>query len=81
MLIFESIFFVSIPIFYWFLVFFVGNIIYFKIFEEKELIKRFGTDYEDYNNKVSMQSLALIPAFQSLFKIGASKDNPLCIIK
>jgi protein-S-isoprenylcysteine O-methyltransferase Ste14 len=35
-------------------VFFVGNIIYFRTFEEKELIKRFGADYEDYKNKVSM---------------------------
>ena len=59
LLLFESIFFSSMPIFFWFIVFFVGNIIYFKTVEEKELIKRFGTDYEDYKNKVSL----LLPNF------------------
>ena len=54
LLLFESIFFTSISLFYWFIIFFVGNIIYFKAFEEKELIKRFGSDYEDYRKKVSM---------------------------
>lgn len=59
LLLFESIFFISIPLFFWFIVFFVGNIIYFKTVEEKELIKRFGADYEDYKNKVSL----LLPNF------------------
>ena len=59
LLLFESIFFTSIPLFFWFIIFFVGNIIYFKTVEEKELIKRFGTDYEDYKNKVSL----LLPNF------------------
>ena len=36
------------------MIFFVGNIIYFKIFEEKELIKRFGCHYEDYKNNVPL---------------------------
>ena len=54
LLLFESIFFTSISLFYWFIIFFIGNIIYFKTFEEKELIKRFGSDYEDYSKKVSM---------------------------
>jgi len=40
-------------------VFFVGNIIYFIFFEEKELIKRFGVDYEEYKNEVPM----LFPKF------------------
>ena len=59
LLLFESALFVSIPLLLWAIVFFVGNIIYFKTFEEKELIKRFGADYEDYKNKVPM----LFPKF------------------
>jgi protein-S-isoprenylcysteine O-methyltransferase Ste14 len=54
LLLFESALFVSIPLLLWAIVFFVGNIIYFRTLEEKELIKRFGADYEDYKNKVSM---------------------------
>ena len=54
LLLFESALFVSIPLLLWAIVFFVGNIIYFRTFEEKELIKRFGADYENYKNKVSM---------------------------
>ena len=59
LLLFESILFSSVPLFCWFVLFFVGNIIYFKNFEEKELIIRFGNDYEDYKKNVSM----LIPKF------------------
>ena len=51
---FEAALFASIPFLLWAVVFFVLNIVYFKAFEEKELIKRFGTDYENYKNKVSM---------------------------
>jgi len=54
LLLFESIFFTSMPLFIWFIVFFIGNIIYFKNFEEKDLSKRFGDDYENYKKKVSM---------------------------
>ena len=61
LLLFESILFTSIPLFFWFIVFFVGNIIYFKYYEEKELIKRFGAEYEDYKNKVSMLIPKLTP--------------------
>ena len=59
LLLFESALFTSIPLLLWAIVFLALNIIYFKIFEEKELIKRFGTDYEDYKKKVSM----LFPKF------------------
>jgi len=59
LLLFESIFFLAIPIFYWFLFFFIVNFFYFKIFEEKNLIKRFGSDYEDYKRNVPM----LFPRF------------------
>ena len=59
LLLFESALFASIPLLLWAIVFFVGNIIYFKIFEEKELIRRFGENYEDYKNKVPM----LFPKF------------------
>jgi len=61
LLLFESIFFNSILLFFWFIIFFVGNIIYFKNYEEKELIKRFGAEYEDYKNKVSMLIPRLTP--------------------
>ena len=54
LLLFEATLFASMPLLFWAIVFFVGNIIYFKIFEEKELTKRFGTDYEDYKNNVPM---------------------------
>ena len=59
LLLFESALFASIPFLLWATVFFAGNIIYFKTFEEKELIKRFGTDYENYKNEVPM----LFPKF------------------
>ena len=61
LLLFEAAFFSSLPLLLWAIVFFVGNIIYFKIFEEKELIKRFGVDYEDYKNKVPMLFPKLTP--------------------
>jgi len=61
LLVFESILFSSMSIFFWFIVFFIVNIIYFKNFEEKELIKRFGVDYEDYKSKVSMLFPKLTP--------------------
>ena len=54
LLLFESIFFKSNLFFIWFLIFFVGNIFYFKNFEEKELIKRFGSEYEEYKKNVPM---------------------------
>ena len=54
LLLFESALFASMTFILWAIVFFVGNIIYFKTFEEHQLIKRFGPDYEDYKNKVSM---------------------------
>ena len=59
LLLFESALFTSISLLLWAIVFFVGNIIYFKTFEEKELIKRFGADYENYKNEVPM----LFPKF------------------
>ena len=59
LLLFESALFASIPFLLWATVFFISNIIYFKIFEERELIKRFGTDYENYKNEVPM----LFPKF------------------
>ena len=59
LLLFESALFASMTFILWAIVFFVGNIIYFKTFEEKELIKRFGMDYENYKNEVPM----LFPKF------------------
>ena len=59
LLLFESALFASMSLLLWATMFFVGNIIYFKTFEEKELIKRFGTYYENYKNEVRM----LFPKF------------------
>ena len=59
LLLFESALFASMSLLLWATMFFVGNIIYFKTFEEKELIKRFGTYYENYKNEVPM----LFPKF------------------
>ena len=39
----------------------LGNLIYFKAFEEKELIQRFGDDYQKYKNNVSMLFPRLTP--------------------
>jgi protein-S-isoprenylcysteine O-methyltransferase Ste14 len=39
-------------IFGWFLLFFAGNIIYFPLFEEKDLGKRFGESYLEYKRNV-----------------------------
>ena len=64
LLLFESALFTSIPLLLWAIVFLVFNIIYFKIFEEKELIKRFGADYENYRNEVPM----LFPKFTPYIK-------------
>ena len=61
LLLFESAIFASVVLLLWTIVFFVGNIFYFKIFEEKQLIKRFGADYEDYKKKVSMFFPKFIP--------------------
>ena len=54
LLLFESVFFSSLPFFFWFIIFFILNIIYFKNFEEKDLIKRFGSSYEEYQKNVQM---------------------------
>jgi protein-S-isoprenylcysteine O-methyltransferase Ste14 len=35
-----------------FLLFFVGNMIYFPLFEEKDLEKRFGESYREYKHNV-----------------------------
>ena len=59
LILFESALIASLPLLLWAIVFFVGNIIYFRTFEEKELVKRFGADYENYKNKVPM----LFPKF------------------
>jgi protein-S-isoprenylcysteine O-methyltransferase Ste14 len=52
MLIAESLLLESWFIFGWFVVFFLGNTIYFPFFEEKDLEKRFGEDYLQYKCNV-----------------------------
>ena len=48
----EAIFFQSWPIALWMLIFFMGNMIYFSLIEEKGLEKRFGDDYRRYKANV-----------------------------
>lgn len=48
----ESLVFGSFLIFIWTVIFFAGNMIYFPLSEEKNLIKRFGQDYLEYKKNV-----------------------------
>ncbi|MDR1425126.1 MAG: isoprenylcysteine carboxylmethyltransferase family protein [Azoarcus sp.] len=51
-LIAESLLLNSVWIFGWFVSFFIGNTIYFPLFEEKDLEKRFGESYLEYKRNV-----------------------------
>jgi protein-S-isoprenylcysteine O-methyltransferase Ste14 len=42
----------SWPIFFWMIFFYLTNLIYFPLFEERSLEKRFGTDYLEYKKHV-----------------------------
>ncbi len=44
----------SIIIFYWAVLFFIINCIYFKVFEEKQLERKFGNEYLEYKKNVPM---------------------------
>ena len=48
----EIIIFGSFPIFVWFVLFLVANMIYFPFFEEKSLERRFGISYLEYKKNV-----------------------------
>ena len=52
MLLAEAILFRSWPIAGWMMVFFIGNVIYFPLIEEKGLEKRFGDEYRKYKAHV-----------------------------
>jgi len=52
MLMAEALLFQSWPIAIWMAVFFVINTVYFPLVEEKDLVKRFGDDYQTYKNHV-----------------------------
>ncbi|KPK25183.1 MAG: hypothetical protein AMJ61_12665 [Desulfobacterales bacterium SG8_35_2] len=52
MLLAESLLLQSWPVFLWLIIFYVLNKIYFPLFEEKSLKKRFGTDYLEYKKHV-----------------------------
>lgn len=56
----ESLILNSINLFYWMIIFFIVNCIYFKLFEEKQLENKFGREYWEYKQKVPM----LIPKFK-----------------
>ncbi len=44
----------AVNIFYWAVLFFLINCIYFKLFEEKQLVRNFGQEYLEYRKKVPM---------------------------
>jgi protein-S-isoprenylcysteine O-methyltransferase Ste14 len=48
----EAILFGSLPLFYWFVFFLVGNLIYMPLVEERDLERRFGEDYILYKQNV-----------------------------
>ena len=48
----EAMFFQSWPIFFWLVLFFLLNNIYFPFFEERSLEKRFGSDYLEFKKHV-----------------------------
>ena len=48
----EAVLFGSLPMFYWFLLFFLGNAIYIPLLEERGLVNRFGSDYLIYKQNV-----------------------------
>lgn len=50
----ESLILNSINLFYWMIIFFIVNCIYFKLFEEKQLENKFGREYWEYKQKVPM---------------------------
>lgn len=50
----ESLILNSINLFYWMIIFFIINCIYFKLFEEKQLERNFGQEYLEYKQKVPM---------------------------
>lgn len=48
----ESLVFGSFPLLVWTILFFLMNAVYFPLFEEKALEKKFGKEYTDYKNNV-----------------------------
>lgn len=50
----EALILSSVNIFYWMLLFFIINCIYFKLFEEKQLENNFKEEYLEYKKKTPM---------------------------
>jgi protein-S-isoprenylcysteine O-methyltransferase Ste14 len=50
----ESVLFGSMAVLVWFVMLVVVNTLYFKLSEEPGLVKRFGTEYEEYRRHVPM---------------------------
>ena len=50
----EALILSSIYIFYWMVLFFIINCVYFKLFEEKQLVRNFGDEYIAYRKSVPM---------------------------
>lgn len=74
----ETLVFSSVPLLIYTLVFFVVNLIYIPLFEEKGMEKRFGQDFLDYKKKVRgwVPCLApFIPSKKNLNDSLETKDN------
>lgn len=52
MLLAETLLFQSWPLFLWMIIFHLANVVYFPLFEERSLEKRFGADYLEYKKHV-----------------------------
>jgi protein-S-isoprenylcysteine O-methyltransferase Ste14 len=50
----EAMLFQSWPLLFWLAFFFLLNIVYFSLFEERSLGKRFGKNYQDYKKNVPL---------------------------
>jgi protein-S-isoprenylcysteine O-methyltransferase Ste14 len=48
----EAVLLRSIPLFFWFALFVIGNSLYIPLVEEKSLERRFGTTYSEYKKNV-----------------------------
>ena len=51
----------SWPIFFWLVFFYLANVIYFPLFEERSLEKRFGEDFRIYKKHVGRWVPRLTP--------------------
>ena len=64
----ESLLAASRPLFFWFLIFVTINVTFIPLFEEPDLLKRFGADYDEYRRHVPRWIPRLKPWFKEAKK-------------